>query len=45
MFSNIEEVFVVNGFVNKGDGNYEMPFVFKALDGYNIAIGSFPDND
>lgn len=45
LWSNCEEVFVVNGFVNKGDGNFEGPFVLKTLEETGITIGSYPGNE
>ena len=45
LWANTEEVFVVNGFVNKGDGNFEGEFHCKMIGESGIAIGSYPDND
>jgi len=35
-------VFIINGFVNKGDGNFEGPFLFKTIEETGITIGSYP---
>ena len=45
LWSNTEQVFVVNGYVNKGDGNFELPFIYKTLKDHGITIGSYPDTD
>lgn len=45
LWSNVEEVFVVNGYVNKADGNFEGPFFLKTLEGRSITIGSYPSAD
>lgn len=45
LWSNTEEVFIVNGFVNKGDGNFEGPFLMKTLEETGITLGSYPDSD
>lgn len=36
---------MVNGYVKKGDGNFEGPFFLKTLEGRNISIGSYPQSD
>lgn len=48
LWSNVEEVFIVNGYVNKGDGNFEGPFIIKNIEGTggtNISLGNYPMND
>lgn len=45
LWANTEEVFVVNGFVNKADGNFELDFRFVTIDNYGVTIGSYPAND
>lgn len=45
LWANTEEVFVVNGFVNKGDGNFEGDFHCKSIGESGIAVGSYPEND
>ena len=45
LWSNTEQVFVVNGFVNKGDGNFEGPFMYKTLQDHGITIGSYPETE
>ena len=45
LWSNCEEVYIVNGFVNKGDGNFEGPFLLKTLGDTGITIGSYPGTD
>lgn len=42
MWANTEEVFVVNGFVNKADGNFELEFKFAKFEEQRITIGSYP---
>ena len=31
LWSNVEDVYVVNGFVNKSDGNFEIEFKFATF--------------
>jgi hypothetical protein len=45
LWSNVEEVYIVNGFVNKGDANFEQPFMYKTLEEYGITLGSYPESD
>lgn len=45
LWANCEEVFIVNGYVNKGDGNFEGPFLLKTIEETGITIGSYPDCD
>lgn len=45
LWSNCEEVFIVNGYVNKGDGNFEGPFLLKTIEETGLTIGSYPGND
>lgn len=45
LWANTEDVFVVNGFVNKGDGNFELDFTFEDFTKQKVAIGSFPGRD
>jgi hypothetical protein len=45
LWSNCEEVFIVNGFVNKGDGNFEGPFLMKTIEETGITLGSYPGTD
>jgi len=42
LWSNTDKVFMVNGFVQKADGNFIGPFFFKTISNSNITIGSFP---
>ena len=45
MWANTEEVFVVNGFVNKADGNFEFDFRLAKCVEDKVVIGSFIGND
>ena len=36
---------MVNGFVNKGDGNFEIEFKFANFEAQKVTIGSYPSND
>jgi len=45
LWANTEEVYVVNGFVNKADGNFEGPFLLKTIEETGITLGSYPAND
>jgi hypothetical protein len=45
LWASTEEVFVVNGFVNKADGNFELDFRIQRIEESGITIGSFPGND
>jgi hypothetical protein len=45
LWANTEEVFVVNGFVNKADGNFELAFKIAKIDNTGVSIGSFPQTD
>ena len=38
-------MFVVNGFVNKADGNFELDYRVAKLSDSGISIGSYPIND
>ena len=45
LFANTENVFVVNGFVNKADGNFELDFRIIRVEDYGISFGSFPGSE
>jgi len=45
LWANTEEVFVVNGFVNKADGNFELEFKFQKIEEFGVTIGSYPQKD
>lgn len=45
LWANTDQVFIVNGFVNKADGNFEGPFYMKTIPGANVTIGTFPNDD
>lgn len=45
VWNNTDHVFIVNGVVNKADGNFEGPFYMKSLEGTSISIGTFPKDD
>ena len=45
MWADTEQVFVVNGFVNKGDGNFELDFQVGKIEDCSVTIGSFPQTD
>jgi hypothetical protein len=45
LWANSDSVYVVNGFVNKGDGNFELDFRYATFENQRVTIGSFPDKD
>ena len=45
VWANTERVFVVNGFVNKADGNFELDFRYQKIEDTGITIGSYPGSE
>lgn len=45
LWANTEDVFVVNGYVNKGDGNFELDFHTANFPKQRVVVGSYPEND
>lgn len=42
IWAGTETVHVVNGFVNKADGNFELDFRYQAIEDTGVLIGSYP---
>lgn len=43
MWRNTDRVFIVNGHIDKADGNYIGPFFFKKISNSGIFLGSYPN--
>ena len=42
---NCDRVFIVNGFINKADENFDGPFLCSVLGATGLAVGSYPAAD
>jgi hypothetical protein len=45
LWLNTDKVWIVNGFMNKADGNFINAFSYKEIGNTNVFIGSYPNNE
>ena len=45
LWESTDKVWVVNGHINKGEGNFNGAFFFKTIEDSGVTLGSHPANE